>query len=578
MRFINSQKLNNLFILLTFLSLSFQSFSQHNSGIDCFTCHTNLTIGGTVFTDTNAINVQSGINFALINPIGDIINAGTSDLNGNISYEGTLTGQYLLTVGNITSRTWHFFPEQASCNICHIPGGNGSTQRSKKFHEFHTRIPNDNDCTHCHHFPATMNYSQLRTTGVLNAASSSPRPPESYVIIDSTTYFFNPDEFSITTVRPDIFASGYYSMFDVILAVAEANSINLDYYWDNTRKTHFINSVNGDTADYWYHFSYNTPTVNTEINYKRANRWDEALWRPGVWIKLVNGENLNEIKTEYLQEIQRENTFGHMIPTVRIALNPSDYEGNPIGSDRVTVTRTYNNLIVTPHNKRATSAQHPYSKPFQPGVATSIDILYSLMDMDSLTIINEVLYSHFGGNYIDSYYVVEMGFPGIGTAHSSGRQGFTYTTENGTPGNLPNNADGKLHMTSDINVIHAPDFSKWSWTELGDPYYESVLGYIPFLSEDYNAISLGFNLHQPYPNPIDYNNLQIIYNLFEPDNVKLEIVNIYGKSMKVVYEGYSDQLGLNKFNCNISHYPNGVYCIKMQHGNRTQSRKIMIVN
>ena len=62
-----------------------------------------------------------------------------------------------------------------------------------------------------------------------------------------------------------------------------------------------------------------------------------------------------------------------------------------------------------------------------------------------------------------------MGFSPDSIAHHSGRQGFIYVTENGSPQRLPNKADGKLHITSDILVIHAPDFTTWKWAELGNP-------------------------------------------------------------------------------------------------------------
>ncbi|MEO0249554.1 MAG: carboxypeptidase-like regulatory domain-containing protein [candidate division WOR-3 bacterium] len=466
-------------LLLGVLSLCFHGFSSfvgdHQPGEDCFKCHSEFQVAGTVFSDATGKQTQPGVPVSLIKEDGGEIVLGATNANGNIASSSVPNGRYLMRVSALTSRTWHAIPGQGSCNTCHIVGGNGSSVRTKAFPPYHTRIPSDNDCAHCHHFPASMSLAQLKTLGVLNAASQPPPLPGSQVEIAGRVFSFNPADYNITTVRPDIFAPGYFSMFDVILAVAERNGIPLTYHYDESCKTHFITSINGAKDDYWYHFSYDAGSGNAaELNNRRANRWDEALWRPGVWIKVVRGENVAELKREYQEEIRREETYGHIIPSVRISLNPSSYRGNPPESGRISVSRDYSNVQVTAHNLRATGYPSPYSKPFQPGVVTSLDILLSLKDQGKLDVVTPVFYTHFAQHYIDSYYVVALGFPGIGVAHASGRHGFVYITENGTFDQLPNNAARTFHITCDISVLHAPDFSYWRWAELGNPYYESA--------------------------------------------------------------------------------------------------------
>lgn len=84
-------------------------------------------------------------------------------------------------------------------------------------------------------------------------------------------YPFDPSQYNITSVRPDIFASGYYSMFDIIVAVAQRNNVPIEYNWDSTRMTHWITKVNNVSGDFWYHFSYDAGSGNSqEIQYKRA--------------------------------------------------------------------------------------------------------------------------------------------------------------------------------------------------------------------------------------------------------------------------------------------------------------------
>jgi hypothetical protein len=431
-----------------------------------------------------------------------------------------------------------------------------------------------------------MNRTQLMAPGVLHPATLVPLPQSSQVEIGGQVYPFDPDQYTITAVRPDVFAPGYYSMFDVILAVAQRYGIAVEFYYDTTHATHFITKLNDVSGDYWYHFSYDAGGGNgREIQYKRANRWDEALWRPGVWIQVVEGEDLEAIKTEYTEEFFRERDSAHVIPNVRFSVNPTDYQGNPPGSGRVTITRDFLNVQVTPHNLRAVGTLSPVSKPFQPGVVTSLDIPLSLADQGLLDTAMAVFYTHFAGNYIDSYYLVGLGFPGVGMGHSSGRHGFVYVTENGSYNQLPNGADPKLHMTSDINVIHAPDFSYWRWIQLGNPYYESDSPtgiddpdgiYDPTVEEDYRALGRGFSLHAPYPNPFN-GSARITFNLFEPGRVVLDVYNAVGQRVTRLLEKDAKNIGVDEISWEPGNLPSGAYFLVMSFNNHQQVRRISYI-
>jgi hypothetical protein len=441
-------------------------------GANCCDCHMEWTAAGTVFDSLQAQQSQSGVPVIWIRDDGSQAARAETDSCGNLALTDLEAGPYLVTVDRVESRTWHLLPDQKCCNDCHRQGGNSSAIRDTILPVYHTRIPSDNTCSHCHHYPESQTYESLATEGVMNTAQEPLPIPPSYVEIDGVDYLFDPLQHAITSVRTDIFAPGHFSMFDVILAVADHNGISIQYHFDPECQTHFIDQVDGQWGDYWYHFAYDVGSDFMEITYRRAYRWDEALWRPGVSIRLVEGENLEEIQSEYREEVQREQDNGHMIPSVTIECDPSWYEGNPPESHRINVSRTFSDLVITPHNLRAVGHPGAYSKPFQPGVVTSIDVLLTLVDLGELDLVTSVFYTYFAENYIDSYYVVAMGFPGEGMAHASGRQGFVYITNNGSYYNLPNNADRKFHMTSDISVVHAPDFTRWYWIELGDPYYE----------------------------------------------------------------------------------------------------------
>lgn len=571
----------------------------HNAGLDCLLCHSYFKVAGTVFKDSSATEVMPGVPVSLISPEGNEIILDESDENGNISSTLVPEGKYLVQVGEVSSRTWHELPAQASCNECHIVGGNSSRTRTKTLPAHHTTIPEDNNCRHCHHFPATMAYYELKTPGVLNAAAQPPSPPGSQVEIAGQIYNFDPSEYKITTVRPDIFAPGYFSMFDVILAVAKKNGLPIEYHFDESCQTHFITKINNKPGDYWYRFSYDAGQGNrNELKNRRAYRWDEALWKPGVWIKVVKGENLAEIKREYREEIMRERTFGHVIPYVKIDINPSSYKGNPPESHRITVTREFYNVKVTPHNLRSLGYPSPYPKPFQPGVVTSLDILLSLKDQGKLDLVTSVFYTYFAQKYIHSYYVVALGFPGVGVAHASGRQGFVYVTNNGTFNRLPNNADRKFHMTCDICVIHAPDFSYWRWIELGDPYYETsepskaaqakggfLTNRFSFpehesqllksIQEDFKALDRGFNLHKPRQDPKD-GALIISFNIFYPGKTNISLYDLEGRKIETLFNKEVKNIGVHKIKWHPESPLEGIYFVAMKYENHTQFRRVLI--
>jgi hypothetical protein len=425
-----------------------------------------------------------------------------------------------------------------------------------------------------------MDISQLMTSGVVSTHRSIEPPQESQVEIGDQIFTFDPDIMTVSTVRPDVFAPGYYSMFDVILTVAYWNGYSVDYYYDSTCATHFITKINGVSGNYWYHFSYDAGQGNAyEIQLRRANRWDEALWRAGAWIKVVEGEDLAGIRQEYVEEMTREKASGHLIPNVRFSINPSTFQGNPPGSGRVTVSREFSNVLVAPHNLRALGYPSPHSKPFQPGVVTSLDIPLSLADQGLLDTAMAVFYTQFAGNHIDSYYLVGLGFPGVGMAHASGRQGFVYVTENGTYNQLPNGADPKLHMTSDINVLHAPDFSYWRWIQLGNPYYEfeNPTGIDdPTIQEDYYALTRGFNLHAPYPNPFN-GSARITYNIFEPGHLVLEVYSPLGQRVARLLERDEENIGVHQLSWDPENLPSGAYFLLMTFNGHQQVRRISYI-
>jgi hypothetical protein len=550
----------------------------HHAGSGCQGCHPAFLVAGTVFATAEGKALAPSVAVVLTGADGSSLVLESTDAQGNFASAVASPGSYVIRVGDQTSKSWHRIPEHGSCNECHGSVGHNPGGDARLLPSLHTRLPVDNQCSHCHHFPATMAGVRLKAQGVLHVAGGAPPVPGSRVRIGTQVHAFDPLRHNISSVRPDIFAPGYFSMFDVILAVAREQGISVEYHWDPSRKTHFIDAIDGRPADYWYRFSYDAGSGNqSELGLRREYRWDEALWRPGVWIAVTEGEALGEIKAAYLREIQREEAHGPMVPLVTIAINPSAYQGNPPGSNRVTVTREFRDVRVSPHDLRAAGAPGPFSRPFQPGVVTSLDVLLSLRDQGELSLVSSVFYTYLAGKYIDSHYVVALGFPGVGTAHASGRHGFTYTTGNGSWQRMVNDANRTFHITADIAVLHAPDFSTWVWRELGNPYYESVAPSVAELArsvaEDHEALGRGFNLHRPVVGSGE-GEAHISFNLFEPALVRLTVRDSLGSMVALLEDGFQENLGVQTLRWGPGGTPAGTLYLVMECGGDMQVRRM----
>ena len=93
---------------------------SHNPGKVCASCHQDLKIGGTVFTDGSAARGQEGVGITLISEDGLEVPIGTTGSSGNIAASTSPEGRFLIRAGNLTSCTWHALSAQGMCNFCHV--------------------------------------------------------------------------------------------------------------------------------------------------------------------------------------------------------------------------------------------------------------------------------------------------------------------------------------------------------------------------------------------------------------------------------------------------------------------------
>jgi hypothetical protein len=551
--------------------------AQHHTGESCSGCHTGFTVGGTVFSDYVQPMLMQSAAVTLFRSDGSSVSLPASDTNGRIFSTGVPEGNYLVQLGAVRSHSWHALPAQKDCNTCHASGGNRSAERDLSLRDLHTQLPETNACTACHHFPASKSYDRVATPGYLNGKVVPTATQGSGVIIRGMQYPFDQTTLDMRTLRTDIFAPGYFSLFDVLLAVAKREGVQIAYHWDEDCQTHFIDSVDGVAGDFWYGFSYDAGSgTQAELNNRRQIRWDELLWQPGSWITVRMGEDLAGLKAEFTEEIARERQSGHIVPQVNISVNPSDYQGNPAESNRITVTKNFRDVRVTPHGLREAGRDSLHRMPFQPGVVTAIDLLLSLQDQGQLDMVGTAFFTHIAGKVMDSYRVRGLGFPGAGLAHASGRQGFVYTTGNGTVQRLANNADGKQHVHSDIHVIHAPDFARWRWIELGNPYYEDndPTG-MEELQADYEALATGFRLQRPWPQPAT-DEVHISYNIFESGAYRITLHDLNGRELRLLFNDTIETVGIHILPDAIRGLTPGVYLIRMSNGTSLGVQKIAV--
>ncbi|MDR3611330.1 MAG: T9SS type A sorting domain-containing protein [Ignavibacteriaceae bacterium] len=94
-------------------------------------------------------------------------------------------------------------------------------------------------------------------------------------------------------------------------------------------------------------------------------------------------------------------------------------------------------------------------------------------------------------------------------------------------------------------------------------------------SKELNALPKYFTLSQNYPNPFNPTTA-ISYSLPSSSNVKLIIYNTLGQSIKTLESGYKTA-GNYSINFNASALPSGIYFYKLEAGQCSQIKKMMLI-
>lgn len=88
-------------------------------------------------------------------------------------------------------------------------------------------------------------------------------------------------------------------------------------------------------------------------------------------------------------------------------------------------------------------------------------------------------------------------------------------------------------------------------------------------------ISTEFNLSQNYPNPFNPETT-IEFSLPERSSARIVLINILGQVVKEVSNGYYSA-GRHQIKLNASNLPSGVYFCKLDAGNFTSVKKLILM-
>lgn len=251
---------------------------------------------------------------------------------------------------------------------------------------------------------------------------------EEVIIRDIGTFKFNPEE--IQSIRPEIFAPGHYSLFDILVDLDDRGEINMEYHYEPTMDTYIIDSING-LPDWWYGAYYDGGWRETSVF-----RMDLYPYKPKMFIEVFQRlpSTINAIYNTFEEEVVRKNNNnGNVLIPAVVIRTPTE-------------VLSFYNVSVTAHNLR--------NDTLQQDVITAIDVIMSLGDQGSIRYrLN--WYETIGFAEVKNYYVDEI------NEHASyARCGFVYEVGDynyyGFIGN-------HIHIPADIRVLTSPEYEEWFW-------------------------------------------------------------------------------------------------------------------
>lgn len=243
---------------------------------------------------------------------------------------------------------------------------------------------------------------------------------------------FTFDAGEVTTVRPDIFQPGHFSLFDILVHLSMRGDIALDHHYDDGLDTHIVDGINGESG-WWYYAYY-------------SNGWYESnVFR----MDMYPYKNNTTIGVERTQEDFLESVYSTLRDEVgRLARNDGQLIIPSVSIRTPSRRWMLENVEVNAHDVR--------SDVLRPGVMTALDALLSLGEQGEFSTIKLTWYEQIrGANPVDSYWVNQIddavSFNGCGLVYETGPKDFS-----GFKGS-------HIHIPSDVRVTVSPEYALWFW-------------------------------------------------------------------------------------------------------------------
>ncbi|MEN6369513.1 MAG: hypothetical protein ABFD77_07450 [Thermotogota bacterium] len=271
---------------------------------------------------------------------------------------------------------------------------------------------------------------------------TDPPPTQSGTLEIRGVGTFTYDPAVVETLRPDVFAKGRFSAFDVLAALAAAGKVDVHYVYDESQATYVIQSIDGLTG-WWY--DVRLPGGAFE---RTVLRMDTYPIKNGaeVYLYLEDPARLAAIESSFQEEVALRAANGGriIVPTVTIK------------GPRSTVT--FRDLVVTSHNVRP--------DVFRPGAITTLDVLLSLGEQGRISGLELAWHAALGDVSNVNHYMVDwISLPGVlgekdslcgymDEAATEGLRGFL------TP---HSHATTQIHLSSDLEFLVSPGYVEWQW-------------------------------------------------------------------------------------------------------------------
>jgi hypothetical protein len=198
--------------------------------------------------------------------------------------------------------------------------------------------------------------------------STPPEPPnttpqESNTIDVKSVGVFPYYSSEINTTRLDIFNPGYFSIFDILVHLANKSEFTLNYHFDELMNTFVIDSING-MENWWYEAWYSGGWIEDNIF-----RMDHFPVKDDMTINVfqLSKEEIDTKYQKFREEIERKDSNNGSVIIPKMVIT-----GNSLNN-----RHEFFNVTVSPHNLR--------NNVFVNGTIIAIDIIMSLGDQGKIT-------------------------------------------------------------------------------------------------------------------------------------------------------------------------------------------------